>query len=176
MATGIQPVGDALCHTNPTFAYGASLSVNHGFTLARVASDGGDPRAAALAFDDAVGADAAARFDAVSAEDRDRLRLWRGERIDVRDPRDSIALFLRMTAYRAAAQDADLFRAVARRVNLLDPPDALERNEDLVARAHEIGREAGPAASAGPSRPELLEAIAQAADPSPSPARPSGRD
>ena len=34
VAVGIQPVGDALCHTNPTFAYGASLSIHHGFTLA----------------------------------------------------------------------------------------------------------------------------------------------
>jgi hypothetical protein len=32
-----------------------------------------DPEAIALGFDEAVGADAAARFDAVSAEDRDRL-------------------------------------------------------------------------------------------------------
>jgi hypothetical protein len=30
--------------------------------------------------------DTAARFDAVSAEDRDRLRLWQGEPIDVLNP------------------------------------------------------------------------------------------
>jgi hypothetical protein len=30
VAAGIQPVGDALCHTNPTFAYGAVLSIQHG--------------------------------------------------------------------------------------------------------------------------------------------------
>jgi 2-polyprenyl-6-methoxyphenol hydroxylase-like FAD-dependent oxidoreductase len=162
VAVGIQPIGDALCHTNPTFAYGASLSIQHGFTLARVASRSVDAAATALAFDDAVGADAGARFDAVSAEDRDRLRLWQRDPIDVREPDDSMALFLRMTAYPAASKDADLFRAVARRVNLLDPPDALERNETLIARAQEIAHDSGPPPPGGPARADLLDAIAHA--------------
>jgi 2-polyprenyl-6-methoxyphenol hydroxylase-like FAD-dependent oxidoreductase len=162
VAVGVQPIGDALCHTNPTFAYGASLSLNHGFTLARIASRSDDARTTALAFDDAVGADAAARFDAVSAEDRDRLRLWQGEPIDVREPTDSMALFLRMTAYPAAAKDPELFRAVARRVNLLDPPDALEQDETLIARAQQIAGEGGSPPASRPTRAELLEAITQA--------------
>jgi len=159
VATGIQPVGDALCHTNPTFALGASLSIAHGFRLAEVASTAEDGRAVALAFEAAAGADAAARFDAVSEEDRDRIRAWRGERIDIRDPSDSMALFLRLTAYPAAARDPDLFRAVARRVNALDPPDALEKDEALVARALELAVDSSPAPS-GPTRDELLERIA----------------
>ena len=159
VAVGVQPVGDALCHTNPTFAYGAVLSIQHGFTLADLAGRTEDPRALALAFDDAVGADAAARFEAVSAEDRDRLRLWRGEPINVREPSDSIALFLRMTAYPAAAKEPDLFRAVARRVNMLDPPDKLEHDATLIARAQQIARDAGPSPLGGPARSELLAAI-----------------
>jgi 2-polyprenyl-6-methoxyphenol hydroxylase-like FAD-dependent oxidoreductase len=162
VAVGIQPVGDALCHTNPTFAYGASLSMFHGFTLAEVANRTGDPNAIALGFDDAVGDDAAARFDAVSAEDRDRLRVWGGEPIDVRDPRDSMALFLRLIGYPAAMKDPQLFRAVARRVNLLDSPDALERNSTLIERAQEIAREGEPPPVMGPTRPELLEVLARA--------------
>ena len=162
VAVGIQPIGDALCHTNPTFAYGASLSLRHGFTLARITSQADDAREIALAFDDAVGADAASRFDAVSAEDRDRLRLWQGEPIDVRRPGDSIALFLRMTAYPAAAKDPDLFRAVARRVNLLDPPDAMEHDQTLIERAQRIAGDGGPPAQAGPARAELLDAVERA--------------
>jgi 2-polyprenyl-6-methoxyphenol hydroxylase-like FAD-dependent oxidoreductase len=162
VAVGIQPIGDALCHTNPTFAYGASLSINHGFTFARLAGRTEDARTIALAFDDAVGADAAARFDAVSAEDRDRLRLWQGEPIDVRKPSESMALFLRMTAYPAAAHDPDLFRAVARRVNLLDRPDALEQDEALIARAQQIARDGGSPPASGPTRERLLETIQQA--------------
>jgi 2-polyprenyl-6-methoxyphenol hydroxylase-like FAD-dependent oxidoreductase len=162
VAVGIQPIGDALCQTNPTFAYGASLSIYHGFTLARTASRYDDARAIALAFDESVGADIAARFDAVSAEDRDRLRLWQREPIDVREPGDSMALFLRMTAYPAAGKDPDLFRAVARRINLLDPPDALESDEALIARAQQIAGDSGPSPPVGPARSELLEVIAPA--------------
>jgi hypothetical protein len=160
VAGGIQPIGDALCHTNPTFAYGASRSIYHGFTLARIANRVDDPHALALAFDDAVGADAAARFDSVSAEDRDRLRLWQGEPIDVRNPADSVALFLRMSAYPAAMKDANLFRAVARRVNLLDSPDAMASDEDLIARARQIAQETGAPRQPGPARSELLARIA----------------
>jgi 2-polyprenyl-6-methoxyphenol hydroxylase-like FAD-dependent oxidoreductase len=159
VAVGVQPIGDALCHTNPTFAYGAVLSIKHGFTLADVAGRTDDASARALDFDDAVGADAAARYDAVSAEDRDRLRLWQGEPIDVRDPADSMALFLRMTAYAAAGNDPELFRAVARRVNMLDPPDTLEHNATLIARAQQIAHDSGPPPSGGPARAELLQAI-----------------
>jgi hypothetical protein len=106
-----------------------------------------------------VGADAAARFDAVSAEDRDRLRRWRGEPINVREPSVSIALFLRMTAYPAAAKDAGLFRAVARRVNMLAPPGKLEHDAALIARAQQIARDAGAPPPGGPARSELLAAI-----------------
>jgi 2-polyprenyl-6-methoxyphenol hydroxylase-like FAD-dependent oxidoreductase len=159
VALGVQPIGDALCHTNPTFAYGAVLSIRHGFTLADVVGCTDDASARALGFDDAVGADAAARFDAVSAEDRDRQRLWQGEPIDVRDPSDSMALFLRMTAYAAAAKDPDLFRAVARRVNMLDPPDTLEHDATLIGRAQQLAHDGGPSPPGGPARAELLEAI-----------------
>jgi len=162
VARGIQPIGDALCHTNPTFAYGASLSVQHAFTLARVAAETDDPANIARAFDAAVGADAAARFDVVSAEDRDRLRQWKGEPIDVRDPTDSMALFLRLTAFPAAAGDPELFRAVARQVNLLGPPDAIQGDEALVDRARAIARDQVPTSLAGPPRTELLETIAVA--------------
>jgi len=35
VAPGLQPIGDALCHTNPTFAFGASLSLHHAFKAGR---------------------------------------------------------------------------------------------------------------------------------------------
>ena len=159
VAKGIQPIGDALCHTNPTFAYGASLSIQHGFALAKLASDNEDLPGIAREFDAAVGADAAARFDVVSAEDRDRLRHWKGEPIDVRTPTDSMPLFLRLTAFPAAAKDPELFRAVARQVNLLGQPDAIQKDEALLERAMTIAAEEGPASVAGPSRSALLETI-----------------
>jgi 2-polyprenyl-6-methoxyphenol hydroxylase-like FAD-dependent oxidoreductase len=161
VATGVQPIGDALCHTNPTFALGASLSIAHGFALADLAAATDDGRELTLAFEQTVGTDAAARFDAVTEEDRDRIRMWKGEPIDIRDPRDSMALFLRLTAYPASIGDPELFRAVARRVNALDPPNALAENESLVARALELaGNGTGP--KLGPTRDELLALVTQA--------------
>jgi hypothetical protein len=160
VAVGLQPIGDALCHTNPTFAYGASVALDHGFALAAAAD--GDPRATALAFDDAVGRDDAARFESVSAEDHDRARMWKGEAVDFRDPGSSMALFLRMVAYAMAYEDADLFRAVARRLNGLERTDALERNSELVERARELVDRAEPRGPQGPTRDALLAAVAAA--------------
>jgi hypothetical protein len=64
-----------------------------------------------------------------------------------------------MTAYPAAAQDPDLFRAVARRVNLLDPPDTLEHDATLIARAQQIAHDSGPPPPSGPTRADMLAAI-----------------
>ena len=164
VAVGVQPIGDALCHTNPTFALGASLSITHGFALADLVDRAGEGQGLSLAFEEVVGTDAAARFEAVSEEDSDRIRLWQGEPIDVRDPGDSMALFLRLTAYPVAMSDPGLFRAVAGRVNALDPPDALGRDDALVARALELARDAPPRPRLGPTREELLGLIADASD------------
>ena len=73
-----------------------------------------------------------------------------------------MALFLRLTAYPAAAHDADLFRAVARRVNLLDPPDALQADNTLIERARQIAQHASPPPTMGPTRNELLALLERA--------------
>ena len=72
-----------------------------------------------------------------------------------------MALFLRLTAYPVSARDTRLFRAVARRVNALDPPDALARDEALVARALELADEV-PQAPPVPTREALLDLVAHA--------------
>ena len=37
LVTGLVPIGDARCHTNPTFAFGLSLSLRHASELADAA-------------------------------------------------------------------------------------------------------------------------------------------
>jgi 2-polyprenyl-6-methoxyphenol hydroxylase-like FAD-dependent oxidoreductase len=164
LALGIQPIGDAQCHTNPTFAFGASAALQHGFVLAEVAD--GDPRATALAFHAAVAEDDSARFESASAEDGDRTRLWRGDPLDVTDPDSSLALFIRMTLYPLAQSDPDLWRAMARRVNALERTTALERDAGLIARARDLAANAPPPARAGPSRDELLAVLSAYGSPS----------
>jgi hypothetical protein len=51
---------------------------------------------------------------------------------------------------------------VARRVNALDAPDALGKDEALIARALELAGDGGARPQLGPTRDELLGLIAQA--------------
>jgi 2-polyprenyl-6-methoxyphenol hydroxylase-like FAD-dependent oxidoreductase len=157
LVTGLIPIGDARCHTNPTFAFGLSLSLTHAVALAEVAGSAINDKDLAMTFHERVGADAAARFEAVSAEDRDRVRLWSGEHIDPTDRHDSMPLYLRSVVYRAAAQDPQLLRAVCRRVNLLDPIDVLAADDELLDRAERLFQELPPATP--PRRDQLLAAL-----------------
>ncbi len=147
--TGLIPIGDARCHTNPTFAFGLALGISHAIALgpaiasARTTRSANDPEVI-TAFEATIGADAAARYEAVSAEDRDRVRLWSGEPIDPTNRRDTMPLFLRSVVYRAATLDATLLRAVCRRINLLDPIDALPANQELLDRGETLFRELPP--------------------------------
>ena len=156
---GLQPVGDALCHLNPSFALGASMALHQAFTLADLLPVVADHHDLARRFDAAVGADLRDRYRAVAAEDRDRARWWRGEPIDVTNPAASMALFLRAVVYRVAPTDPRLLRAVARRVDLLDPPNRLEQDLELHALALDLFRGAR-APRPGPSRSHLVQALA----------------
>lgn len=151
--TGLIPVGDARCHTNPTFAFGLSFSLFHAVELAGALDSATDDGDVVMTFEEAVGADAAARFEAVSGEDRDRVRLWSGEPINPTDRRETLPLFLRSVVYRVAALDPVLFRAVCRRINLFDPitrcpkmrdcstaPRACSRSFRRPRRHHPVGR------------------------------------
>jgi 2-polyprenyl-6-methoxyphenol hydroxylase-like FAD-dependent oxidoreductase len=158
VAPGLQPLGDALCHTNPSFAFGASMALHHAFTLADVLAVAADHHDLAGRFEAAVGEDLRGRYRAVVDEDRDRARWWGGEPIDVTDPAASMALFLRSVVYRVAPADPRLLRAVVRRVDMLDPPDRLEEDHELHALALDLFR--GASRPPGPTRGRMLEALA----------------
>jgi 2-polyprenyl-6-methoxyphenol hydroxylase-like FAD-dependent oxidoreductase len=157
VAPGLHVLGDALCHTTPTFGYGASLGLAHGFTLAdAVAAAPTDPVAQALAFDAAVGEETRRAYDFAVASDRARVRAFRGQA----QP-DDVYHFAYTQLPWAAAADPVVFRAVARHQNLLVLPGTLVEDEALIARARatiEALARAGrpPRPPAGPSRDELL--------------------
>ena len=151
--TGLVSIGDARCHTNPTFAFGMSLSLHHAVVLAEVADQAADPVDLVRTFTAAVEPDAVARFAAVSAEDAARARLWGGDPIDVTDRDAALPLFLRAVVYRVAVQDPDLLRAVTRRINALDPPDWLENQPDLLDRASKLYAEMAASGSIAPPPP-----------------------
>lgn len=102
--------------------------------------------------------DAVQSYKAVTAEDADRVRLWSGETINPVDRTDTLPLFLRSVVYRVASQDPALFRAVCRRINLLDPVEALAADEELLDRAERLFNQLPPA-TAPPPRATMLAAL-----------------
>jgi 2-polyprenyl-6-methoxyphenol hydroxylase-like FAD-dependent oxidoreductase len=160
LLTGLIPIGDARCHTNPTFAFGASLSLWHAVRLADLADRAIDDIDLVTYFESEVGADVSARFYAVSAEDRDRARWWSGEPIDITDPAVSLPLFLRFIVYPTAARDPALLRAVARRINALDPVERLAGNPELLDRARALHAESAGDRPSMPRRSLILAALA----------------
>jgi hypothetical protein len=160
LLTGLVPIGDARCHTNPTFAFRASLSLWHAARLADLADRATDDTDLVTSFESDVGADVSARFRAVSAEDRDRARWWSGEPIDVTDPAVTLPLFLRFVVYPVAVRDPDLLRAVARRIDALDPVDQLAAQPELLDRARVLHAETAADRPSIPPRSLLLAALA----------------
>jgi 2-polyprenyl-6-methoxyphenol hydroxylase-like FAD-dependent oxidoreductase len=156
---GLVALGDARCHTNPTFAFGATISLWHAGVLADAAARAGDVADLAERVEEQVGPDARERYTAVSAEDEERRRLWSGEPIDVTDRDDAPAMFLRAVVYRSAVGDPVLVRAVARRVNALDPLELLGTRTTLLDRAQQRYDEIKAGFPAVPPRERLLAAL-----------------
>jgi 2-polyprenyl-6-methoxyphenol hydroxylase-like FAD-dependent oxidoreductase len=156
---GLVAIGDARCHTNPTFAYGASLSLAHAVLLAELAAKADDVVELGALLAAEVDADLQARFDAVTAEDRDRARIWGGEPIDVTDPTQSMPFYLRSVVMRVAPRDPALMRAVTRRINALDSVDLLESDVALLARAESLYDEIRGSIPPPPPRAQLLAAL-----------------
>lgn len=156
--SGLIALGDARCHTNPTFAYGLSMGLAHGALLAELSTKTADLAELAALFAAEVDPDLQSRYDAVTAEDRDRARIWGGEPVDVTDPAATMPFFLRSVVYRVAPRDPALMRAAARRINALDPVDQLESSPELIARAQALYADL-PASPAPPPRSALLDAL-----------------
>jgi 2-polyprenyl-6-methoxyphenol hydroxylase-like FAD-dependent oxidoreductase len=156
---GLQPVGDALCHTNPTFAIGASQALEHALAVRDELRETADPVELADRVSARLDGLARARYDMVAREDDERLRWWSGEISTPFTRETAPALHLRIGVYGVAGGDAELGRAVLRRINLLDPPDALPSSERLMSRAADLVADA-PAAPALPTRDDVRAALA----------------
>lgn len=155
---GLIALGDSRCHTNPTFAFGASLGIAHGVLLSDLTIKAPDVDELAHLFAAEIDADLQARYDAVTAEDQGRARVWGGEALAITDPSACMPMYLRSVVYRVAPKDPALLRAVARRVNALDPVDLLESDGALLARAQGLYDEM--TFPAPPPRSQLLDALA----------------
>lgn len=159
---GLVTVGDAMCHTNPAFAFGMSLAMSHAFALADVLSTADDLDDVAMAYEHAVHPTTSAWHEMVASTDDARIRFERGEPIDPTTPDGDLRLFITRVVPRAMLADPELYARYVRRANLLDPPSVLEEDEDLLWRAAEIhARQAADPTGGAPGREELLR-IAEA--------------
>lgn len=149
---GILPIGDALCHTNPTQGWGASLALHHARRAVAAMTTAGDRVTGSAEARRHMTRHAEPLFCVASSEDAERARIASGEppswnRID--NP-----LFCRKVAYPHAHHDPRLFRAVQRRIHLLDGPDSLTGDSTLMELAAQLHHRYGIQA-AGSSPPSL---------------------
>jgi 2-polyprenyl-6-methoxyphenol hydroxylase-like FAD-dependent oxidoreductase len=165
-ALGVVLCADAALCTNPVLGRGTSMAWIAGRRLAEsLAEHGDDLEKLALAFDETVERELRPWYDDSLAQDRQRFAIMRtiasGEARPEPDPSD-IGATMGAAMQFAGAHDGIVFRAGARRFNLLDPLDAIMSNGDAIARAIAIWERRAelPAPPPMPSRDELLAALA----------------
>ena len=159
IARGLVSIGDALCHTNPRYAWGLALSLAHAFRLADRLDRSEDADAAIASFYDATEPEVRTVFEVASETDDARSRRWRGERVEYGTPEANLPLFLLLTFPVAGMFDREIFRAAVARLMLLEDPRNIERDAVLLDRGARLLRqffEKHPPVPQGPTRDELL--------------------
>ena len=157
---GVQPVGDALVHTNPQHGWGVSLAFQQAFTFADVFAAAPDqPREAARAFDADAGREASRRYEIASGFDEEFTRLREGEAIDVTDP--SSYLWPAAVVQPVAINAPELAPRVIRHGHLLDPYDELRAETEYVQRVGELIGDLPPPTPPAMSREDFVALIAK---------------
>lgn len=165
----VLPVGDALVHTDPVLAHGLAFGLIHAREVvgALREDDPGEAYAAATA------PEARERYELSTNLDAQRLRMWRGEPVDLR-PEGDYELFTMAAGGAAALADADLFRVFVRRFGLLESTAVLDGDPATQRRIAEVFASSPPRPRAGPSREELVDLVRSARSSSPSPGSSAG--
>jgi 2-polyprenyl-6-methoxyphenol hydroxylase-like FAD-dependent oxidoreductase len=160
-------VGDSLCHTDPAFSYGLSLSLAQARALAEAAADGAD--GLADRYRAAVCDETHERFELACATDDARARRWAGEPLDFSRRDGCYELFAFAGAIAAAPHDDLVLRRTIGRIGLLDRTAVFDSDSEAQARVETIvGRlMQTPPAPPGPPREELLECLVSSLSSSP---------
>ncbi len=162
LVSGIVPVGDAFCHTDPAFAYGLSFALAHAHALARAAAEAPDVDAIVERYRADAGPEARERHALVCAMDAARSLRWSGEPLDVGRSEGCYPLFSFVGALAAAPHDDAVLRRTIRRIGLLDRTAVFDEDDALHDQIETIlGRLAEhPPSPPGPPRDELLARLA----------------
>jgi 2-polyprenyl-6-methoxyphenol hydroxylase-like FAD-dependent oxidoreductase len=158
---GLIAAGDALCHTDPAFAYGLSFSLAHAQALGAALTEAPDADAVAERYREHVTPEARERHALACATDEARARRWRGEPLNLARRDGCYPLFSFAAALGAAPHDDLVLRRTIRRIGLLDRTAVFDQDADLHARIEAILARPGSApAPPGPPRDELLAILA----------------
>jgi len=166
LATGVHAVGDASICTNPLYGRGCALALVHAVALADTLAGSGDPVEAAVAFAEATRSTIGPWYGASVAQDRHDRRARSDDGDDDESGGVGVGSLMRHGLLPAAGTDPLVWRAFIRTFNLLDPPDALMRDPEVVMRVMAAWQSRGdrpPPPRLGPDRAELLQRLAGAA-------------
>lgn len=160
----VAAVGDALCHTNPSYAFGLSFALAHAEALVHASAGSRDPDSTIEEYVERVTPEAAERHEFACQTDAARVRAWAGEPLDASRSDGCYPLFAFAAALAAAPHDDEVLRRTIGRIGLLERTSVFDDDRELHGRIERIYAEvaAGPPPRPGPSREELL-AIATAA-------------
>lgn len=158
-ARHVVAVGDALCHTNPSDAFGLSFALAHARALQQAAeAHAQDADALASAYLAGVTPEARERHDFALQTDAARVRGWSGERLQVATRDGCYPMFAFAAALAAAPHDDLVLTRTIGRIGLLDRTARFDEDADLHSRIEQIFARlmTSPPPPAGPPRDELL--------------------
>ena len=178
LVTGFHAIGDAHTCTNPLYGRGCSLAMVGATLLAdALAEHPDDPVARSVAYEAAAEREIRPWYVASVAQDRmnrEQAAAESGEVTepepppeadDVVDPKVFLRDLMREGLMPAVRTDATVFRAFVRAFNLLESPDALMSDADVINRvmvAYAERDQRAPEPSLGPPRADLLAALERA--------------
>jgi hypothetical protein len=125
----------------------------------------GDRDAMALSYDEAVRTEADGVYRESAAMDRMRIYEWDGTDIPADDQAEMDRQQLMRGIMAGATRDPVLGRALLRRINLVEPPERVLDDPEVVAHAQNTLNilAAKEPRRVGPTRDEMLELLARAA-------------
>ncbi len=157
---GMIPVGDTVCHTDPTFALGLSFAFIHAGALKdAIADEGSSPGSIALAFWKRIYPETRERYDLAVDTDDARAQAWQGTRLDCFHAAGSYPLFAMVAAGLAASRDDEILRRTIRRIGFLDRVAVFDNDSSMHDRIEQIVAEmlaTGPPPQ-HPGRERLLD-------------------
>lgn len=151
LARGFAGIGDSICHTDPTPAYGMSMALEQAFALPSLLDS---PQDAAVVLEERVVAELDERYEQVSAANRERAGLAKGRAPDLETDDE---LVLEQGWPLLFGEDPGVLRRYMRRQLALDPPGDMTNDADLMNAARAALKASGALEKKRrPARDEML--------------------